>query len=99
MGLLHDEFSAKGYIHMPELRAQSARYVELWKDEKPTNRDPYKGHPLLSLEILASPPDGIKRVCSGCKRNLSQASFQGKKIRCRVCEIIKKGQTVKYIRK
>lgn len=90
MGLLYDHFSVKGYIHMSEHFAQSMRYIELWKDEKPVDRDPYKGHPLLPLEILALPSDSIKRVCSGCKRHLSQASFHKKKIRCRICDILKK---------
>ncbi|KAF9467848.1 ribonuclease H-like domain-containing protein [Collybia nuda] len=88
MALLYDKFVAKGYINTMELGEQSTRYVELWKKSQPVCEDYYKRHPLLPVEILVPPSDGIKKTCRGCEREVIQASMSADGSLCHICKIV-----------
>ena len=88
---LYVNFVEKGYINEEKLLKQSARYMVLYQNAlKPVN----SGHPLLPLDILKL-PSGDKRVCKGCLRALSSASFPGSASEsddngvCWVCRAVK----------
>lgn len=92
IGLLYNHFETNGYIS-GQLSAQSDRYVAIWEDAKPGQRDVYRNHGLLPLQVFDC-SDGPMRSCMGCQRNLPRAAYSqtawGKpnQRRCWVCRAI-----------
>lgn len=71
---LHQHFVNGYLIFEPELTEQSLRYITLHRDTQPVVNDPYRGHPLLPLEIV-NVGQGERRTCQKCHRDLCRSSF------------------------
>jgi len=77
-------------LGLPNIPAESTRYLEIWKDGRKDRNAWYVHHGILPQEILHAQwtlgrSMAETRECGGCGRKLHQCSFRGRSKLCFTC--------------